>query len=141
MSKELEIGVAMTERTEFTCTVCGAPACFGFDYFSRQGKPGRWYCREHDPQQRVTIGKTEAARERAKIVADKYIPRFPPSPWSSAMATPKTRLQDLVLAHGGYDKVTPQAWAQFDAERAAWQASIRGGDKYVLRTKLKEQQR
>jgi hypothetical protein len=34
-------------------------------------------------------------------------------------------LQELVARFGGYDKITPEAWAQFDADMAAYQAWIR----------------
>jgi hypothetical protein len=38
-------------------------------------------------------------------------------------------LQTLVAAHGGYDKITHEAWAEYDTQVAAWQAYIRrGGD-------------
>jgi hypothetical protein len=38
-------------------------------------------------------------------------------------------LQALVAAHGGYDKITREAWAEYDTQVAAWQAYIRrGGD-------------
>jgi hypothetical protein len=37
-------------------------------------------------------------------------------------------LQQLVLNHGTYDKITPEAWAAFDAAMAAWKAKIRFGE-------------
>jgi hypothetical protein len=36
-------------------------------------------------------------------------------------------LQRLVIDHGGYDRITPEAWAKFDAEMAAWKADVRAG--------------
>ena len=37
-------------------------------------------------------------------------------------------LQQLVLDHGTYDKITPEAWARFDHEMAAWKAKVRYGE-------------
>ena len=47
-------------------------------------------------------------------------------------------LQDLVLAHavydadgkqiGGYERITPEAWAKFDDEMRAWKAKVRYGE-------------
>jgi hypothetical protein len=36
-------------------------------------------------------------------------------------------LQALVTRHGGYDKITPQAWAEYDAAMADWQYRVRNG--------------
>jgi hypothetical protein len=36
-------------------------------------------------------------------------------------------LQALVIAHGTYDQITPEAWAKFDADMAEWKAKIREG--------------
>ena len=37
-------------------------------------------------------------------------------------------LQALVLAHGTYDRITPDAWAQFDREMAEWKVKMRHGE-------------
>jgi hypothetical protein len=37
-------------------------------------------------------------------------------------------LQQLVLDHGTYDKITPEAWAAFDAAMAAWKEKLRYGE-------------
>jgi hypothetical protein len=29
-------------------------------------------------------------------------------------------LQELIALHGGYDKITPEAWRRFDAAMSAW---------------------
>ena len=39
-------------------------------------------------------------------------------------------LQALVARFGTYDRITPEAWAAFDAQRAEWHASVRAGDTY-----------
>lgn len=36
-------------------------------------------------------------------------------------------LQALVIKHGGYDKITPEAWAEHDAAMADYQMRIRLG--------------
>ena len=37
-------------------------------------------------------------------------------------------LQKLVLAHGTYDRITPEAWAKFDRQMASWKARIAAGE-------------
>lgn len=37
-------------------------------------------------------------------------------------------LQALVLAHGTYDRITPQAWARFDREMARWKDLVRNNE-------------
>jgi hypothetical protein len=34
-------------------------------------------------------------------------------------------LQELVVRHGGYDKITPEAWAEYDRQMSEWQARRR----------------
>jgi hypothetical protein len=41
-------------------------------------------------------------------------------------------LQALVVKHGGYDKITREAWAEYDIQLAAYQAHIRRGGDHVL---------
>jgi Trm5-related predicted tRNA methylase len=36
-------------------------------------------------------------------------------------------LQALVLDHGAWDRITPEAWAKFDANMAEWKRKIREG--------------
>ena len=40
--------------------------------------------------------------------------------WQRALTAPS--LQDLVAAAGGYPRITPEGWAQFDADVAAWES-------------------
>jgi hypothetical protein len=44
----------------------------------------------------------------------------------------KTRpdLQALVRTYGGYDKITPEAWAQWDKDQAEYMADLRAGVAY-----------
>ena len=72
----------------------------------------------------VKVILTEA--EKAEAEERRLARREPPS------------LEDLVLAHGvsdvatrkliaGYDRITPEAWAKFDADMAEWKRKIREG--------------
>jgi hypothetical protein len=40
-------------------------------------------------------------------------------------ADPPPDLQELVVRHGGYDKITPEAWAEYDRTMMAWKARRR----------------
>lgn len=42
---------------------------------------------------------------------------------------PPPHFQALVLEHGRYDRVTPEAWAAYDAAMDAWKLKLRFGDK------------
>lgn len=39
-------------------------------------------------------------------------------------------LDALVAKHGGYDRIPPEAWKQYDREVTAWQLKRRYGDFY-----------
>jgi hypothetical protein len=52
---------------------------------------------------------------RASLAAQQRCDREPPD------------LQALVLAHGDYSRITPEAWADYDARLASWRAYMRGG--------------
>jgi hypothetical protein len=43
------------------------------------------------------------------------------SEWIKTHSPPD--LQELVARHGGYNKITPEAWAEWDAANEAWQAA------------------
>lgn len=40
---------------------------------------------------------------------------------------PPPCLQQLVEAHGGYHRITPEAWAQYDRDVAKWREDLRSG--------------
>ena len=61
----------------------------------------------------VKVILTEA--EKAEAEERRLARRAPPS------------LHDLVLAHGTFDRITPKAWAKFDADMAEWKRKIREG--------------
>ena len=46
--------------------------------------------------------------------------RGPPTPTSAS-------LQELILDHGTYDRITPEAWPKFGAAMEDWKAFVRGG--------------
>jgi hypothetical protein len=49
------------------------------------------------------------------------------SPDRPRVLCPSPNLQDLVARFGGYDKITPEAWAQFDLEMKCWLENVRLG--------------
>jgi len=55
-------------------------------------------------------------QDRVASEAERLKQREPPS------------LQQLVLDHGTWDKITPEAWARFDTDMAAWKAKVRFGE-------------
>jgi hypothetical protein len=44
---------------------------------------------------------------------------------------PPPSLEDLVQKYGGWDRVPPEAWKKYEAERKAWQDRIRFGEHWV----------
>lgn len=70
-----------------------------------------------------TAQRAEHERERASETAKQQrmlaSARKPPS------------LQALVEQHGGWDRVTAQAWEKFDAETRQWRAHLASGDHFV----------
>jgi hypothetical protein len=42
---------------------------------------------------------------------------------------PAPDLQELVRRHGGYNRITPQAWREWDAAQAAWEEKRRNRHK------------
>jgi hypothetical protein len=85
-----------------TCCHCGAAVEFGY-----RNKDGSWdwYCAEH---------------RRGRTYADARIGKGGPIDIATDSNRPLD-LQALVAAHGGYDKITPEAWAAYDAAMAEWQ--------------------
>jgi hypothetical protein len=79
---------------------CGKWGSFGVGCFLREGKLGRFYCLEHRPKTDRPAELAESAPKRAMAVPD---------------------LQELIASHGGYDKITPEAWAEWGRLNAEWQ--------------------
>lgn len=46
--------------------------------------------------------------------------------WSLRESPPD--LQELVLAHGGFDRITPEAWLAYDRALAEWRSRTAVGD-------------
>jgi hypothetical protein len=46
------------------------------------------------------------------------------------------RLLDLVRKHGGYDKITPESWAEWDRETAEYRADVAKGTLWERPDKL-----
>jgi len=70
-----------------------------------------WYCAEHRRGQWHADARIGNAS--INIAADSDRP---------------SDLQALVIAYGGYDKITPEAWAVFDQAMTQWQ--VNQGDKF-----------
>ncbi len=81
---------------------CGKEGAFGYGVSLRQGKLGTYYCSEHWPDRPLP-----ATAETTKP---------PPKPLD---------LQALVAKHGGYDRIPPEAWAEWDRQNALFQAQRR----------------
>jgi hypothetical protein len=93
---------------------CGSAGEFG--YRDKVSGEMTWYCVQH----RLAQWWADAGIEKpgAAAAADTAVDG-PPD------------LQALVAAHGGYDKITPEAWAAYDAAMAEWQEQRR--DKFRRR--------
>ena len=46
---------------------------------------------------------------------------------------PSPNLQDLVASSGGYDRITPEAWAKFQADTKKWMEDVRMGNAEVIK--------
>jgi hypothetical protein len=93
---------------------CGAAGAFGY-WRSSAAHDSVWFCAEH--RQGVWFAdectsKAEAVHALAQL-------------FGFEGAHPSD-LQELVAEHGGYDRITPKAWAEHDTRIAAWQARRRG---------------
>jgi hypothetical protein len=96
-------GIALVEECDYQC---GAVGTFGYLVDGRM----RWFCASHRPRQwsaDACRSETDSARAQAGLGIE-----------NAGMPD----LQALVAAHGGYDKITPEAWAEYDAAMNAWQA-------------------
>jgi len=47
-----------------------------------------------------------------------------------ALEKQSPNLQELVAAHGSYDKITAEAWQRFDRDTERWKMALRHGDHY-----------
>jgi hypothetical protein len=86
---------AVTGEYVLVCTRCGA----------------LWDHKQTDEIIRAVQAATFAAKPDAPL----------PSPDSGAQRPPD--LQELVARYGGYNRITPEAWAKYDRAVAEWKAS------------------
>jgi hypothetical protein len=100
--------------------------------------------RERDAEDRIRIARQEEqfalqrkmwAEQARKAAEDRRVnaelAEAAQRWWKRALTPPS--LQDLVQAAGGYHRITPEAWEQYDAEVAAWKELIRNGARYERR--------
>jgi len=65
------------------------------------------------------------------------VPPLPTGPERTLRSAPS--LQDLVARHGGHDRITPAAWAQYEAEVKRWRDDVRYGQAEIIpKTRAKE---
>jgi hypothetical protein len=50
-------------------------------------------------------------------------------------------LEALVLAHGGYNRITKEAWAEYDRELVEWRERMRSGEKWVQEVERRKRKR
>ena len=90
-----------------------------------------------EAKQRARLAEEEAARAERRREAEEVRQRSEALRKALREAEEAVRrppdLQKLVAAYGGYDKITPEAWARHDADMARWRASMRGGTWYEIR--------
>src|SRR5262245_6474885 len=99
---------AAAVRTVTESCHCGAAGAFGYVVDG----VWQWFCREHRLRQwSADDCCSEADRNTARdaLIRDDA----PPD------------LQALVGEHGGYDQITAEAWAEYDAAIETWQAQRR----------------
>lgn len=75
-----------------------------------------------EPEAFVACSETMRIALERGIDAVPLLPTAPPR-----ILRPAPNLQDLVARHGGYDRITPEAWAQFHAETKHWMEDVRLG--------------
>jgi hypothetical protein len=79
----------------------------------------------------VGTERWEQAITDARRFLDQWGERASALGWTArdlfGLHTPPPDLQRLVEAHGGYDKITSEAWAQFDNDTKWWKQIVRDG--------------
>jgi hypothetical protein len=90
---------------------CGKPGVFGYQIDKAQPEKITWFCAEH---------------RLGEWYADASAPPTTKTPRTRNEPAPD--LQELVRAWGGYNKIPPDAWREFDAAMKAWRQGLRHGD-------------
>jgi hypothetical protein len=93
---------------------CGVAGAFGYWRDGVRGGVMDWFCAEH------RRGRWYADACRSEADANRAHAGLRPS------LNGPPDLQVLVAEHGSYDKITPEAWAEFDRAMATWQVQRRG---------------
>jgi hypothetical protein len=96
---------------------CGSGGVFGYLVDGQW----QWFCTKHRPRQwsaDACSSGTEANFARAELGIENI---------------DAPDLHALVAAHGGYDKITSEAWTEYDRAMSAWQAQRR--EKYRRRSR------
>jgi hypothetical protein len=107
---------ATAARTVTESCHCGAAGAFGY----RNDGVMQWFCAEHRLRQwSANACRNEADRNAARDALLGVADDTPPS------------LQALVAEHGGYDRISAEVWAEYDAAMASWQTRRR--EKYRRR--------
>jgi hypothetical protein len=89
---------------------CGLRGVFGYWVRSRL----QWFCDEHRLRQwsaDVCVDEIAAKRASAKLIEVENV--APPD------------LQKLVVRHGGYDKISAKAWAEYDRQMEVYETKRR----------------
>jgi hypothetical protein len=92
---------------------CGADGAFGYLVDGEW----QWFCAQHRLRQWSADARADSDDNHPVLAAPIEAHDAPPD------------LEELVATHGGYDKITPAAWDEFDRAMAAWQAQRR--EKYT----------
>jgi hypothetical protein len=100
---------AAVKVTEHRCR-CGADGAFGYWCDGAL----QWYCAAHRLRQwSADACRSEADANHARDALLGAPDDVPPD------------LQALVAEHGGYDRISPEAWAHYDEAMKLWQAQRR----------------
>jgi hypothetical protein len=97
--------------------------------FARELAEAEWRAAEAEMREH-RLKKEEIAAERARLEQEARAKRLfeyraLKKMFRDMNAAPD--LQALVEAHGGYDRIAPEAWERFNAERVAWQRAMAAG--------------
>jgi hypothetical protein len=88
---------------------CGANGIFGYLVDGEW----QWFCAQHRLQQWSADARPDSDNNHPILALPIETHDTPPD------------LQALVAAHGGYDKITSEAWDEYDRAMSTWQAQRR----------------
>lgn len=74
-----------------------------------------------------------ATSETMQVALERGMESVEPLPsGAKRVLRPSPNLQDLVARSGGYDRITPEAWAKFQADTKKWMEDVRLGQAEVI---------